>query len=87
MPTRKRRHQRRDDRPPPNAERLMELLIEWMATGEAPGELEAMAELLNRHLHRQYGDREYSDEEVLAALEQMGDKAARLDSAMKTIGL
>jgi hypothetical protein len=46
-----------------------------------------MAELLNRQLHRQYGDREYSDEEVLAALEQMGDKAARLDSAMKTIGL
>src|SRR4051794_35029004 len=86
MPGRKhRRH--RDDRSSPNAERLIELLIEWMATGDAPGELAAMMALLKRHLHRQYGDREYTDEEIVAALDQIGDKAARLDSAMQAIGL
>jgi hypothetical protein len=87
MSRRKRRRQHRDDRPPPNAERLMELLIEWSTTGEAPGELEAMAELLHRRLHQQYGDREWTDAEVFAALEQLGDRAARLDSAMRAIGL
>src|SRR3954463_3031644 len=61
MPIRKRRRHH-DDHLHPNAERLMELLIEWTATGEASGELEAVAALLSRHLRRQYGDRECTDE-------------------------
>jgi hypothetical protein len=84
---RRNRHRHRNERPPPNAERLITMLIEWSVTGEPPGELEAMAELLNRRLCQRYGDREYTDDEMLEALEQLGDKPARLDSAMKTIGL
>ena len=54
-------------------------------TGRAAEEIEAVAVLLDR-LRRQYGDRQWSEQEVVTAMEQILAEAP-LDSAMQSIGL
>ena len=82
MSTRKRRSQTRI---PQNVERLLVILASRGLTGEAPEEIEAVAVLLDR-LRRQYGDRQWSEQEVVTAMEQILAEAP-LKSAMQSIGL
>jgi len=82
MSTRKRRSQTRI---PQNVERLLVILASRGLTGEAPAEIEAVAVLLDR-LRRQYGDRQWSEQEVVTAMEQILAEA-RLESAIQSIGL
>ena len=82
MSTRKRRDQTRIPR---NIEKLLVILASRGLTGEAPEEIEAVAVLLDR-LRRQYGDRQWSEQEVVSAMEQIVAESS-LESAMQSIGL
>ena len=82
MSARKRRSQTRI---PQNIKKLLVILASRGLTGEAPEEIEAVAVLLDR-LRRQYGDRQWSEQEVVSTMEQIVAEAA-LESAMQSIGL
>ena len=82
MSTRKRRDQTRIPR---NIEKLLLILASRGLTGEAPEEIEAVAVLLDR-LRRQYGNRQWSEQEVVSAMEQIVAESS-LESAMQSIGL
>jgi hypothetical protein len=82
MSTRKRRNQTRI---PQNIKKLLLILASRGLTGEVPEEIEAVAVLLDR-LRRQYGDRQWSEQEVVSAMEQIVAESS-LESAMQSIGL
>ncbi len=82
MTARKRRNQTRI---PQNIKKLLLILASRGLTGEAPEEIEAVAVLLDR-LRRQYGDRQWSEQEVVSAMEQIVAESS-LESAMQSIGL
>ena len=84
MPRPKRR--RDDDRMPRNVAGLLRMLLSWGMTGAAPEEIEAVAVLLHR-LRQQYGDREWTEREVLTVLDQLVGESSSLESTMKSIGL
>ena len=63
MPIRKRRHI------PRNIKQLLKMLAARGPTG-TPEEIETVAVLVD-HLRRQYGDREWTEQEVVAAMEQI----------------
>ena len=50
-----------------------------------PEEIETVAVIID-HLRRQYGDREWTQQEVVAAMEQILAESP-LESAMQSIGL
>ncbi len=82
MSARKRRNQTRI---PQNIKKLLVILASRGLTGETPEEIEAVAVLLDR-LRRHYGDRQWSEQEVVSTMEQIVAEAA-LESAMQSIGL